>query len=290
MLLKASALTALITAWNYLFFGDEEEDLPDDVKERLHIIFGRDSEGNVLYFSRLGALQDFLDWFGADTPIQYVQDYLSGKKGIKEIAADMAKDPFNKVTGALGPHVTIPLGIGLRTKLYPDATKPGHVYGDRWQYLFDSLGLGNEYKAIAGKPSPGYMKSIGDIFLYKSDPYQSGYYATKDEVARFRKNTHKSSEGWMENEKGNALRNVKLALRYEDKEAARRYLVEYFTLGGTAEGLERSLQSLDPLYGLSVDDKIAFITQLDAEGKRDLAKAMEYYYRVLGGSTAAEDE
>lgn len=285
--LKATALTALINVWNYLFFRDEEDDLPDDVKERLHIIFGRNDEGNVLYFSRLGALQDFLDWFGADTPVQYVQDYLSGKKGIKEIAADMAKDPLNKVAGALGPHITIPLGLLTQSQLYPDATKPRHIY-DRWQYLFDSFGLGNEYKGITGKPTPGYIKSISDIFLYKSDPYQSGYYATLDEKARFQKKIHKSSEGWRQNERGEALRNVKLALRYQDKEAARHHLIEYLALGGTAEGLERSLQTLDPLYGLTIDEKIAFINQLDAEGKRSLAKALEYYSRVIGGSPVEE--
>ena len=82
-LLRLGFCWRMITAWNLLRFPDEEKDLPDDVRERVHLVMGRDKEGKVIYFSRLGAMQDFLDWFGLDTPVQTVRDFLNGPQDNK---------------------------------------------------------------------------------------------------------------------------------------------------------------------------------------------------------------
>lgn len=278
--IKAGLLTAIITAWNHLIFPDEEDDLPKDVKERLHIVLGRNDQGEVIYFSRLGALQDFLDWFGADTPVLYVQEFLSGRKNVKEIATDMAKDPLNKLLGSFGPQVTLPAGLAAETEFFPDVTNPRHVY-DKTEFLFKSFGLEHEYKLIFGKPSRPYTESLGNIFLYKSDPLQVGYYSLREEKARYMKQIGKGREGWMQSPRTEALASLKMAIRYGDKRAAEKYLIKYMYLGGTEEGLQRSLESLHPLSGLNKEEQVAFAAQLDSDGLANLYQAMVYYQTVL---------
>jgi len=285
---KAAALTAMITAWNLLFFDDEEKELPEDVRNRLHIIYGRDKDGKVLYFSRLGALQDFVDWFGLDTPAKHVQDYLSGRRSIKEIATDLMKADANKIINALTPVVKTPGELLFDRKLFPDAFSAMPIR-DKWQYLFDSIGLGNEYKALAGKPSRGYASSIPDFFLYRSDPYETAYFASKENVRRYQRKIGKYNEGYSESIRSDALYNIKLSMRYGDKEAARKYLIEFIKLGGTEKGFKQSMRSLDPLSGLSKDDRKPYFDQLDAIEKENLAKAYQYYLKVIGGEMFLKD-
>ena len=280
--LRLCALSAMITAWNMLFFRDEEDDLPEDVKSRFHIILGRDDQGNVLYFSRLGALQDFLDWFGLDSAHIHIQNLLSGKRNVQEVVTEMAKAPLVKIGTALGPHVTIPVGLFLKQQLYPDPLKPRRVR-DEWEFIFDSFGLKDEYRELTGKPTMGYGRSLYNVVVYKSDPLQAAYYSIKDEKIRFMKKLNKQSYDYavVESPKSDALYNFKLALRYKDAEAAKKYLLEYFYAGGTTRGLKQSLKSLHPLHGLKDAEKKAFILQLDSEGREDLVKALEYYHSIL---------
>jgi hypothetical protein len=281
--LKAVALLGMITAWNMLKYPDEEKELPSDVKSRLHIVLGRDSDGKVIYFSRLGALQDFLDWFGLDTPVQTAQDFLSGKKSIKEIAVTMVEQDANKIINAVTPFIKNTGEALAGIKLYPDAFKPMPIR-DRWQYLADSFGLTNEYKSLTGKPSKGYSSSLSDLFIYKSDPYETAYFANKEEIAQWqKKNDKEAGTGGGFTEKGNALYNVKMSMRYGDQKAFEKYLLEYAMLGGTSKGFKQSLESLKPLYGLSKENQKLFIMQLDSEGQENLIKAMDYYGRVLSG-------
>src|SRR5690606_22559682 len=80
--------------------------------------------------------------------------------------------------------------------------------------------------------------------------------------------------------KSNALYYFKKAIRYGDKEAADRYLMQYFEYGGTVDGLRQSLRTLDPLYGMSDAEKAAFISQLTERERYMLQKAQEFYRDV----------
>lgn len=287
--LQATALTVMLNLWNMLFFGDEDKELPEDVRNRLHITFGRDSNGNILYFSRLGALQDFLDWFGMDTPVKTVQDFLSGRKSLLEIATDWGKADVNKVLNAITPFVKTPVELITDTKFYPDVFEAMPIR-DRWQYLFDSFGLGNEYKAMAGKPTRGYGNSLYDLFYYRADPYETAYYKNKENVIKFRKKIGTYNEGYSESVRSDALYNIKLAMRYGDREAAEKYLLDYINKGGTAKGLSTSLKSLSPVYGLNETQIEVYIQNyLDVEGKENLAKAIDYHQRVIGGEMFEQD-
>ena len=283
--LTAVALRSALEAWNRLMFPDEDDDLSQDVKERAHIVFGRDKNGQVRYFSRMGALDDAVEWVGMAGAPQYVRDYINGRRTLKEIGIDMAKTPVSKFAGGLGVG-KIAAELLTGREIYPDLFKSRGIR-DRGLYLARTLGLDNEYKALAGKPSRGYGKGLpADLAIYRVDPMESAYNAMYDEKARFMKNKGKAvGEGAWWNPKSAALYNLRVTSRYGDKEAQKKYLLEYANLGGTPGGLKTSIENMSPTSGLKPKDAKEFVASLDNDGKRRMALALRFYSEVILGTS-----
>lgn len=289
---KAAGFWIMLQLWNEWKWPEEEASLSTEVRSRPHIIFGRDADGKVVYFDRLGYVQDFLGWFGLDESPLVVRDFLNGKRTLKEIAVSMAKSPVNKLVNGLGPIIKTPAELLYGKQMYPDAFKMRSIR-DRWQYLADSVGLGNEYKMLSGKPmqtygtgsrTEGYWKSWEETLFYKADPLQSGYYDTLDAKQRFLMKKGEQSTGtFTYTPRSNALYNFKLALRYKDREAARNALGDYIKLGGTDKGLEQSMRTMNPVYGLNAEEQKEFIQYLDTEERIKLIRAIKYYETTLLG-------
>jgi hypothetical protein len=128
------------------------------------------------------------------------------------------------------------------------------------------------------------------LFVYKSDPYETAYFTNKENVRKYLKEIGAYNEGYSESIRSDALYNIKLAMRYGDKKAFEKYLLEYATLGGTSKGLKQSLKTMHPLYGLSKEKQAAYINSLDAVDKENLVKAADYYTKVIGGSLLLEED
>lgn len=283
-LIKAHAFAAAVQAYNYLRFPEEERDLPADVKNRLHIVLGRDKNGNVRYFSRIGALSDVVDWLGIDESIINVSDYMNGRKTAGEIAIEMAKSPVKKLVTQISPLWKMPAELLSGQQLFPDPLKPRTIH-DRSDYLAKSFGLEHEFRALTGRPSRPYPETLSQLYEYKSDPEQVAYYYIQDEKRRYLKKIGKGGEGTFTSPRSEALRNLKLALRYKDAEAAEKYLLEYAALGGTREGFERSIESMHPLYGLNKEEKVEFVKSLRVVDQEQLLRAVKYYEDVFKGIT-----
>jgi hypothetical protein len=281
LVLKTSALWTMLQVYNNLVHGDEEKELPPDVQARPHVIFGRDKNGKIKYFDRLGALGDFLEWFGMDSAPKDVSDLLNGRRNLGEVIQEMVKSPVNKAIGSVSPLYKLPFELLMKRSLYPDVFKPGRIR-DLGVYLAKQIGLENEYKQVMGLPTRGYGQSGENTFLYSVDPRESAYYSILDEKQRFQKQVGKYQEGYSESARSNALYNLKLAMRYGDKRATQKYLEEYVMLGGTAQGMERSLKALDPLYGLG-DNKKKFIGSLKGDQLNQLKMAEEFYQDIASG-------
>ena len=287
--IKTAGLMALLEVYNHTFFKEEEELLPENVKKTAHINFGRDKDGNVIYFDRLGILQDFLSNFGLDQSGRLAKKVLNGDMTIKEAATEMAKGPLNVIAQGIAPWWKVPAEFATGKSLYPDVTKPGTIR-DKKLYIARQLKLGDEYTALAGLPSEGYDKSLKKLFVYSSNPGMAAYSDIMDEKRRFAERNGKEGEGFFITPKGNALYNYKLALRYKDFKSAEHYLDDYIAKGGTAEGFSRSMQSMNPLYGMNPMDRMQFVSNLNEESMKKLERAMEYYLDVLSHPTMEEPE
>ena len=280
--LMATALWVLLTLWNNTFFPDEEKELSEDERRKPHVIFGRNKDGSISNFTRLGALQDFVDWFGVDAgSIQDIRDILNGKMSIKEWAQNTGKNFLNKLGQGITPFIKAPVEAAAGKKFFPDVFEPQTVR-DGWKNFFQSLSLDNEYALIKGLPSRPYNETFENLFYYNTDPKQVTYYATLDKRDEFKKKVLKKGSGSGESIRGDALYNYKLAVRYKDKEAALKYLKEYAINGGTLNGMIRSYKMSHPLYGMTREQQVAFIKSLDKEDFVNLKKAMVYYQDNYG--------
>ncbi|MDP4094842.1 MAG: helicase-related protein [Bacillota bacterium] len=252
----ALALTAIIFAWNQLRYPDEDEDLPDNAKEQPHVNLGYDKDGKPVYFTRVGTLGDFLEWF---------------------------KDPLNKVASGFNPLYKTPAELVAGRSVFPDVRNPSTIR-DKKLYGFKALGVEDVGRKILGLPeNKTGTKGLPNLFIYKSDPEATAYQKTLDLKAQFETDTLGKSQtaAYNQSPKSNALYNYKLALKYEDGAAAEKFLQKYYDLGGTAKGLKTSLSSLDPLYGLSQDEQWQFYGSLTDKQFKDLQKAIDYYNDLL---------
>ncbi|RJQ51443.1 MAG: hypothetical protein C4521_12330 [Actinobacteria bacterium] len=280
-LIRATALSTVLSAYNHLRFPDEEAELPTEVQERLHIVLGRDEDGRVLYFDRLGFFGDLVQWFGLETPRHLVEDWLDGRKSTKDVLKHIAVAPLNTLVQTTGPLKTIGETIA-GVKVYPDITEPRRIR-DRGYYLAQQFGLGDEYAAVMGLPHRSF-KDVMESIVNVQDPGQGAYYDILDEKAEYLKKLGKRTGFSTDSPRSSALYNFRLAVRYGDREAMERYLQMYAELGGTQADLETSFRNLDPLHGLKPDEQRDFVENwLDEELREKLDIAYKFYREVLLG-------
>jgi hypothetical protein len=196
----------------------------------------------------------------------------------------MAKAPVNVVVQGATPVAKMPAELLTRRQLFPDAFKPSTIR-DRGYYLAKSFGIENEYAALAGLPSEGYGKSIEKFLVYTQDPRKNAYGDILTAKSRFLQKIGKGGDVMFISPRSNALYNYKLALRFGDKAAQKKYLAEYQLLGGTREGMASSLKAMNPLSGLSRQEAKAFIVSLGTDDRRKLMLALRFYADVLTGGT-----
>ena len=206
-----------------------------------------------------------------DAP-QLANDQLSYGEYFKK----MAQAPVNKMIGQLNPGLKMPIELAVGRSMYPDAFN-SRTIRDNGEYIASSLGVSWPYKAITGKPRSD-MEQLTGLILYSLDPDEAAYYQTLDKVRQFQeRKLDRHFDGMATTKRGRISRNIKTAMRYNDKAAIRRYLKEYAQLDGTRKGLETSLKAMEPLHGLSKDEKRQFMKWLTDDDKKYLKKAMKYY-------------
>lgn len=292
--IKMTAFTSMLAVYNNTFFPEEEKKLSPDLKTTSHIILGTDDKGNIEYFNRMGTLDDFISWFGLDYAPKFINEYLSGKKTLKEFLQDQAKKtyeaPVNKVVQGAAPFTKLLGELFIRRSTFPDIFKPGTIR-DRWLHVARSFGLENEYIAMAGLPSKGYGESLKGLFLYKVAPGEMAFRTIYDLKSDFMKKIGRTSEGFWLTPTGDALYNMKLAIKYDDKKAFSKYFTEYISLAGEqgrtkkqiVQGLKTSIRTMHPLYGMNNQIKTAFINSLNSDDKKTLVQAIDFFNETLQG-------
>lgn len=67
--LLITLLSMLLAAFNHFVWPDDEDKLSPDIQSKSHLTLGHDNKGNVLYFDRVGAILDNLEWFGQENSL-----------------------------------------------------------------------------------------------------------------------------------------------------------------------------------------------------------------------------
>lgn len=296
-LLWINALSIAIKAFNEAVnagSGGADDDLPPEVKDRPHLTFGYTSDGRVSYFDRVGALLDIYDWVGQDSKgmipfYRDIRDIINGNLSLTDFVKQTSSAAFNKAFNSLTPLLKMPVEIATGRTFYPDATHP-RIIRDMTSYIAQSFGLSREVNALLDEPGRDYATwenwgSFKDLFRYTSDPKESAYFYILDKVRYFQEHTlGKTFDGGAITRRGQALRKFKTAVRYKDRANQRRYLRQYYNLGGTRKTLKQSIKSMGPLTGLSKDEKRQFMRSLTPEDRKYLRRAWSYFYDLAAST------
>ena len=274
--LRATALLSATFMWNRFVMTDEDDDLPEDVRNKPHITYGRAKDGQSMAMTRIGALGDILEWGNFDASPYYMRQLSQGKMTVKQIALEMAKAPVNIMVSGSKPFVKLALELATKRSLFPDVFNPGTIR-DSGMHLARSFGVEHEYAALSKYPSRGYGKSIPLLFYYKYDPLETAYWDILGEKRDFLKSKEKIGTGFWLTPKGNALYNIKLAIRYGDEKAADLNLVEYLEKGGTFSGIASSIKNMSPISGMNTEEIAEFGEWLGPEKSTKVAKAIKFY-------------
>jgi hypothetical protein len=270
----------MYAAWNWTMHRKEEESLPPEIRGRAHLVLGSDPKtGRVNYIGRIGAVSDLLAWFGADEAPYYVEAWGNGRMSLGEIAREMALEPANELAQSTGPYKTA-AEFALGREAYPSIYRP-RVIRDRYEFLARAVGLDVPYRLVTGKPSRGLVDIGGRYVSNVIDPEEATYNEVVGLRYDFLRKRGMGDGGSEPNPRSNALYYHKMALRYGDRAAAARYLLEYVKLGGTERSYDQGLRSLHPLAGLTGGNEEDFLSRLSREDQGRLRRAVAFYAHLV---------
>lgn len=269
----------LLYLWNHLLFPDEEDELGEMQRAQLHLILGRDSDGQVVTLRTQGALSDVLGTFGFLDAVQAFKKYQDGQGSIGGVAVAMGKGPVNRVATSATPIINEPVEQMIGQELWPDIFNPRLIH-DRWRHFFQTVNLEHEYDHFAGKPTRGYARSWTESAVYRRDPGEMAYDEAKGIAFDWLERVKGQEGGAFVSSRSEALRDYRTAMRYGDDKAADKALTRYEELGGTAKGLKQSIAKQHPLGPISKKDRAAFLDSLTDEQLDIFAEAEDYWKRT----------
>lgn len=296
-MIRLSMFWSMLQAWNYMMFGDDEDELRDanpTVANRPHILFGRDENGKIQYLSGIGALGDLLAWFGLDAFPGLMGDIMHDRITIGEALQNAAKAPVNKIWQGITPTVKMPIELSLRESTYPDVFHPRPI-NDRGDYLGNQTTFGPEIQAAKGKPGkPLYgAEDLTGLLVQRSDPKSSAYGTWNGIERKYLERMGKDSPAiFWRSPRGEAISNWARAIAEKDTEAINTWKGEYeklerekhgtkFTTAKMYHDIEASLRAKAPLAGVTKAERETIMKQLDAQEKRTLTKAEQYYRETI---------
>ena len=281
---QAMLIYGVIQLWNSLFFPDEEDDLDDMQQAQLHIILGRNQDGEVISLRTQGALSDALSWFGFQQTAEAYKEYERGRGSLAEVLSQPAKTTINKIATSVSPVISVPVESAMGKKLWPDVFNP-RPNRDPWRNVASTLSLENEYDALADKPSRGYARSWADAVFYRRDPGEIAYNAARSITFNWLQRT-KGQEGSSSytTPRSRATYDYKKAMTYGDDEAAQKALEEMAGYGMTVKDLDASIKRASPLGPIPKKDRKAFVEGLSDQERKTMIRGIEWYQQTFGVS------
>jgi len=285
---RAFFLFAMTQLWNRLFFPDEDKILKQTYKEPFLILPGRTPSGGIRYLRFAGALSDFLEWFDLQDWPEDVRKLASGDKDMLDMLAEAPKAIIDRFVQSSHPGWKTLFEAGLGRSAYPTLFHEGKSFErratetrSRLQVGLSTWSLGTPYKWARGIPTREKrpLGILADLATYEADPGEVAYRAIREKVYQWKRAQGKATGGAGRSERSEALYFYRQALMYGDDEKARKYLRQYFELGGTDKGLERSIDMSAPLGSIAEKDKDIFIGQLNKDDKELLRMATAWHLK-----------
>jgi hypothetical protein len=271
-------------AWNMLIQGgDEEDELTGEDRAVPHVILGRNPDGSIRVFRRVGALGDFLEWFGINEAMAMLGKYKAGQVDAVDILKEMAFATPEKTMDSLRPDLKALYEIPTGQSLFPEPFQPRSVRRD--EASAGIFGLEDEYKWMKGwtlgdgsTARPHYWQR----WLYGVvDPRQSALSEIYDLRSDFLKKKGKEEKGAFPVSRYKEARDSAKSEDYGAFTAWKRKFVE--DKGEKAkDDFKDWLGTLDPIASrLNDSDELEFETTfLTKEQRGRLAVARNYSHEL----------
>ena len=279
VVLKIGALSLAPFLWNRLVMRDEDDDIPEWAKKQSHITLGRFG-GKVLHITDTSTLFNALRWIGQDDIYENIQDIITGNYKLNEELLELIQQPKDEMLNGALPLFQALLELNEGKNFYSNAA----IY-DKWGYVFDFFALGGVYKTLTGKPKK-------DEVLWGMTPIKSAManessfwkiYELRDDYLKSIDEYRGGTYG--KNKKDLALYNFRTAIRFDDKDAALRYLKEYAILSKAEDAnelmnnIKSSARALNPLQSLGEKKTVDFISTLSGNDLKTFKDGMRFYFQ-----------
>lgn len=277
---KFVAMSVMISMWNNTFFPDEEDDLSDDQRRKMHLILGRRDDGSVRYLPLAGAFRDALSWFGGEDIATDIKEVVKGEVPAGKKIEEVFKAPIEKVWHGSRPIPKLMFETVTGVSTWPDMEHARPIR-DRYEHVFRAYSLDLFYKLGAGKPTRGLGTELFRKMGWHSyQPGESAYFQIKGKINKFLKEEGELRR-YTPTDKSNALYLFKQALKYNDAEAMDQHLTEYYDLGGTPSGVRGSVKFSSPTGGLPKKLKSKFYKTLTDKDKQMLNLASKWHKKTF---------
>lgn len=280
---QMAALYGLVTLWNGMLFADEEDELTDEQRRQLHILLGRNDNGEIVSLRAQGALSDALSWFGLSPAIDAFKDAELGRGSPFAVVGEVAKAPINKLGTALSPTISLPLESATGKKFWPDLFNV-RENRDPWRNIAQSVSIENEYDALLDKPTRGYARSWQEALIYRRDPGEMAYNEARGVVYGWlEREKGRKFRGGISSESGDVLRDYRTALKFDDMTAADEALARMQDFDIDQGKLNASIKQAHPLGPLAKKDHQQFVDQLTTEEYETFQRAEIWYNQTFLG-------
>jgi hypothetical protein len=240
---------------------------------------GTKPDGKIMTARFQGAFSDALSWFGLEAYPKIIGKIKDGEMEPGELAKKMLMATPNKLANSSAPFLKLAGELITGKSIYPDITKPVQIR-DKGEHAARFLSLDNEYKALAGKPTRGYLDSLKGLYLYENDPGEAAYNNIRRIAGKYLEKNGKEAVSAEPTARSSALYYYKQALRFEDETATERYRDEYIASGGTREGINKSIAKAHPMAMLPLRERARFRQSLSPDELETLQRGIDWYRQV----------
>jgi hypothetical protein len=282
---RAGAFAALVMAWNFAFFRDEEEEMRRLGRDQLHLILGRHSDGSVISLRVQGSFSDTLGWLGAENLLEELRSLKKGRVTLAEEAKSIAMAPVKRLIGGITPLYKTAAEAATGKSMFPEPFNPRPIR-DKFQHIMKGAGLDwitDRY--ISGKPAPPLfsMKSIAQPFLYITDTHEAAYFHSIKLANDWLKDQGMPRTSSDPTPRSNALYYWRQATKLKDKEAEAYYKALYLKLGGKATGMKQSIKHTDPLVVIPLKFRAKFLSSMGEDNKKTWRMGVRWWQETFKG-------
>ena len=278
---RLGTLYGLMWLWNNLKFRKEEEELASWDRANPHLILGKNEDGTAIIFRNVGALGDFMEWFGMNDLIALLPKYQEGQISGKDLAKEVSKAPLNKVVQGFRPDVKGLFEVIAGQSYFPDVTEPRQM--DRGEIVASMFGLRDEYLQIKGKvwntgerARPHYWQR----FIGVSDPRRIALgemYELRDDFLK-KEGKERPSVPFPVS----PFKAIRESAYNDDYEAFKEALTAYRKKDKTWKNFKTSLKYLDPIAStLGEENEKKFENEFLTDIQREKLKRSREYAHIL---------